>query len=235
VSIFGKDSAKPDHIIGLDLGQQKDYTALVILERTWWPDPDKPYGQASHYAVRHLKRWQLGTPYTAIVEDVGRLVREPPLVNPLLAVDRTGVGWPVVDMLRQARIAALLRPILITGGSQITDDAGWHVPKKDLVSTLQVLLQGRRLKIAPMPERELLTKELLAFRVKINVSTANESFEAWRERDHDDLVLAVALACWLGEEEKNQPIDVRPVPNPPRRGIGGAETGGIDRRAFGAL
>jgi hypothetical protein len=27
----------------------------------------------------------------------------------------------------------------------------------------------------------------------------NETFESWRERDHDDLVLAVALAAWAAE------------------------------------
>jgi hypothetical protein len=31
------------------------------------------------------------------------------------------------------------------------------------------------------------------------VATGHESPEAWRERDHDDLVLAVALAVWCGE------------------------------------
>src|SRR5262249_20623470 len=44
----------------------------------------------------------------------------------------------------------------------------------------------------------ILAKEMQAFRVKIT-TTGNETFEAWRERDHDDLVLAVALAAWLGE------------------------------------
>lgn len=41
--------------------------------------------------------------------------------------------------------------------------------------------------------------ELEAFRVKVTAS-ANETFGAWRERDHDDLVLATALAAWAGEE-----------------------------------
>ncbi len=35
--------------------------------------------------------------------------------------------------------------------------------------------------------------------MKINISTAHDSYEAWREGDHDDLVLAVAMACWAGE------------------------------------
>jgi hypothetical protein len=56
------------------------------------------------------------------------------------------------------------------------------------------------LKIAPaLREAKTLTKELQTFRVKVSLAKANESFEAWRERDHDDLVLAVAMAVWLAE------------------------------------
>lgn len=32
--------------------------------------------------------------------------------------------------------------------------------------------------------------------MKVNVSTGHDSYEAWREGDHDDLVLAAALAAW---------------------------------------
>ena len=46
--------------------------------------------------------------------------------------------------------------------------------------------------------KDVLVKELLNFRVKINISTAHDSYEAWREGDHDDLVLSVALSCWSG-------------------------------------
>jgi hypothetical protein len=57
-----------------------------------------------------------------------------------------------------------------------------------------------QLKIADaLPLKDTLVKELLNFRVKINISTAHDSYEAWREGDHDDLVLCVALACWAGE------------------------------------
>jgi hypothetical protein len=94
--------------------------------------------------------------------------------------------------------------VLITSGHTIHfEDRAWHVPKKELVSVLQVLLQSGRLKIANLSERELLVSELSKFQVKITAS-ANEIFEAWRERDHDDLVLAAALACWRGEKHKPQ-------------------------------
>jgi hypothetical protein len=58
----------------------------------------------------------------------------------------------------------------------------------------------RRLRVAAaLPDVKVLLREFDAFSVKINPETSNESFEAWRERDHDDLVLAVALAAWGGE------------------------------------
>jgi hypothetical protein len=62
-----------------------------------------------------------------------------------------------------------------------------------------VLLQARRIKVPPsLPEAQTMLQELLNFRVKVTAS-ANETFEAWRERDHDDLVLPVATATWVGE------------------------------------
>ncbi len=148
------------------------------------------------------KRFPLGTPYPAIVAEVATRVKRPPFQWPTLAVDQTGVGRAVVDMFREADLEACLRPVLITSGHAVTtgDDGSEHVPKKELVSVLQVLFQARRLKIANVPEREALVRELGAFKVKITAA-ANETFEAWRERDHDDLVLAVAIAAWMAESQ----------------------------------
>ena len=44
---------------------------------------------------------------------------------------------------------------------------------------------------------------LEAFRVKIT-EAANETFGAWREGQHDDLLLAVALAAWMIAEDALQ-------------------------------
>jgi hypothetical protein len=187
------------YYLGLDLGQTRDFTALAVLQQSRHPHPNNPDQVVHHYAIRYMKRWPLQTPYPSIVASVAELVRTPPLDNPTVAIDQTGVGRAVVDMFRKAGLSAWLRPILITGGHQVNLDSGvWHVPKKELVSVLQVLLQTGRLKIGPVPERELLVQELLNFRVKITTA-ANETFEAWRERDHDDLVLSVALAAWMAE------------------------------------
>jgi hypothetical protein len=144
--------------------------------------------------VRRLEQFSLGTPYPDVCQRLQMLFGSLPLAGSSLAKDQTGVGRPVVDLLRQARVGAWLRPNTITAGHKATpaDGGGWWVPKKELVGVLQVLLQARRIKVPlSLPEAQTPVQEMLNFRVKVTAS-AHETFEAWRERDHDDLVLAVA-------------------------------------------
>jgi hypothetical protein len=46
--------------------------------------------------------------------------------------------------------------------------------------------------------------------VKIDPKTAHDSYEHWRESDHDDLVLATALGCWY-RQYVNAEIEARNV------------------------
>jgi hypothetical protein len=50
---------RPDHVIGLDLGQAQDYSAVAVVEQTL---RDGPHGRRGHYLLGHLERWKLGTP-----------------------------------------------------------------------------------------------------------------------------------------------------------------------------
>lgn len=186
-------------IAGLDLGQVSDYTGLSVLEQT--ESIDAAGKRRRDYAVRLLTRWPLHTSYTAIVEGVRHLAGSLPM-KPLLVIDGTGAGRPVVEMFTRAGLpVARIIPVTITGGYKSGIEAGWwSAPKRDLVSVTSAALQSGRLKIAKqLREAATLRKELQHFRVKVNISTGNESFEAWREKDHDDLVLATALALWIGE------------------------------------
>jgi hypothetical protein len=194
------------YFVGLDLGQAADFTALVVLERRRLHHQDPPAERQPPYQLRHAQRWQLGTPYPAIVADVVELMKKDPLPGCLLVVDQTGVGRPVVDLFTAAlardRSTCRFLPVTITAGRTVNagDQGGLCVPKKDLVGTLQALLSTRRLEIAAgLPEARVLVKELQNFRVKITPA-AHETFEAWREGDHDDLVLATALPAWAGEQ-----------------------------------
>jgi hypothetical protein len=64
---------------------------------------------------------------------------------------------------------------------------------------------ARQLKEAPK-----LRKELGTFTTKITTA-GNENYEALRARDHDDLVLAVALALWRGENAIEYKIVTLPI------------------------
>jgi len=177
------------YLIGLDLGQSQDYTALCVMETA-------RIDKAQEYHVRHLERFRLGTPYPAIVERVKAMLEAEPLRGHyVLICDATGVGRPVIDLLRAAGVTLLA--VTITGGTAVgRDDIGLTVPKRDLVSSLQVLLQSGRLKFADgLPDVATLVQEMLAFQVKIS-DAGHDSYSAWRESAHDDLVLSVALAAW---------------------------------------
>src|SRR5262249_1596957 len=190
---------RPDYFLGRDLGQPRDFTALAVLERS----PPTNIGTALEkpdYALRHLHRFPLGTPYTEIVPAVAAMVRCGPLADSPLVVDQTGVGRAVVDMLRQS--VGWVVPVSITPGhaGTVAEDGSLRVPKKELITCLQVLLQSHRVRIARrLHEAALLVRELQQFQVKITAA-AEETFGVWRQGQHDDLVLALSLAAWLGEQ-----------------------------------
>lgn len=181
--------------LGLDLGQQSDYTAVSVLEET--PAAPDEGRKEKAYAVRHLERFRR-VPYPDVVDRVEHLLNGPALRHRTeLIIDTTGVGAPVADLFRKRN--RQFRGVLITGGDVESrgEDRSYRVPKRNLVSQLQILLQSGRLKIAGGLElSEVLKSELTNFKVKINLNTAHDSYEAWRENDHDDLVLSVALAAW---------------------------------------
>ncbi|MGI8838660.1 MAG: hypothetical protein ACR2H4_18755 [Pyrinomonadaceae bacterium] len=194
------DQKAPEYVVGLDLGKSQDYTALCVLEmHENEADPNEVT-----YHCRHLERFKLGTSYPDQVARVRALcLREPLRSNkPRLAVDQTGVGAAVVDLFRRGELNADLRPILIHGGNETTNEHGvYHVPKRELVGHCQVALQTGRLKIAAdLPEVSILTQELQNFEVSISES-GFDSYEA-RTGKHDDLVLSLAMALWLAQKRR---------------------------------
>jgi len=130
------------YVAGLSLGPASDYTALAALEKAC---PRKA-GEEPRYAVRHLERFPPGTPYALVCDRVRALFKAPPLAGGRLVADITAVGRPVLQLLRRARVGGMLSAVTVTGGHKaVPEGAGWLVPRVDLVSTLQLLLQSRRL------------------------------------------------------------------------------------------
>jgi hypothetical protein len=225
---------------GFDVAQASDgdYSAFCVIEtfqpepknKTWQP-PSRWFGKKPEppddaklppiqLHLRHLERLKRGLPYHSQVQYLVSRLRSPALVqlNPELIVDATGVGRPVVELFKQARVRRLT-PITITSGAlaSATID-GYHVPKRDLVIQTQILLQTGRLKIADrLPLKDVFRAELLAFKVKVDAVTANDSYGA-PSGAHDDLVLAVSLACWRASQMTGAlGIEIGGFPSKPRR------------------
>jgi hypothetical protein len=192
-----------EYVAGLDLGQKQDYSALVLIERTRTVydarDPvSYDFIKKEEYRLVHAERMPLGTSYTGVVDRVCRVVNGAPgRENLALLVDATGVGGPVVDLLRRSRPAGRLVPVTITAGDCVKEERGaFRVPKRDIIAALQVAFEEKRLLLQPdLPAVEILISELMAMRATVTAK-GHERIEAWREGAHDDLVLAVALAWW---------------------------------------
>jgi hypothetical protein len=220
-------NAAPRDILGLDLGQSQDYTALSLVERVLEPtgkfvdSGEKQLMQRDYEApvmvpviapqlrarlnVTDLGRFPLNTDYVLMGQTVAAAVRTigGGAHKPVLVIDHTGVGRGVFDIFRALRLGIPLLGVTITGGQQAQQDKDrpweWTVPKKDLVSALQVVVQNDRLRVAPkLALAEVFTKEMQSFRMEIK-SSGRVTYEAWREGEHDDLVLSVALACWVAQ------------------------------------
>ena len=184
------------------------------------------------YDCLHLERFEPGMPYPAIVAAVAarvadpklhpvkvvdpfpasgerlRLRRDPP-DRPYLAVDATGVGRAVIDLVLDASINAEVRPVTIIAGLDAIQES-WRsgrgfvsaishkVPRLDLAATVQSCLQGGRLKVVPtLPLADTLKRELMAFQLKTTPAN-HEGPVSWRETPNEDLVLACGIAAWLG-------------------------------------
>lgn len=192
--------------IGVDVGSLRDFTAIsVVRKRFVTPDAwqenmyreDGPTGRA-RYELLYLNQLPIGVNYPAIVDELHRVSNRPELPHASLILDATGVGKPVVDMLRDRGLNPI--GVTITGGHNVSNSAvGYSVPKRDLVSSLQVALHTGALRIAgSLQLASALQNQLSQFNAK-PTRGGGETYEAVRESVHDDLVLSVALAVWYAQ------------------------------------
>jgi hypothetical protein len=186
--------------IGLDLGQKRDYSAVAIVHRT---DYGLAWMSAEFFCmkVRHLERIPLGTPYTTVADRMRGILQHPELHgHSRLVVDATGLGAPVLDMLRKARLNCPVSGVTITSGDHAhARGEDWHVPKKDLLSNLQLLIEEQRLKVTRhLAAAQTLVDELINMRLWERQSIGAQGPDA-----HDDLAMALALACWRARRKEN--------------------------------
>lgn len=180
--------------IGVDLGKTHDHTAIAVVEQ----ENARLINQSRISAalpplppkllVRRIERIALGTPYPRVVDRIRAVTHELAFAGRCaLVIDGTGLGAPVVDMLLEPGIGCDLTAVTITGGAQ-ESRTRWpyvSVPRRDLIAGIQLALEKGQIVIARrMQESAALLRELLSVRLDRD------------SPEHDDLVLALALACW---------------------------------------
>jgi hypothetical protein len=185
-----------DHVLAVDLGQAGEFTALAVIEA------QRQFDVPTKCLVRHLVRFAPGTPYAKIADAVQGLRQMEALADAPLVIDVTAVGNGVVPLFRAEESELRVVSAVLTAGHHAEWDqkGSWLVPRKDLITLLQLLLQSRRLQIpASIPEAQILARELATYRPKVNLNTQPDSID-WRTGADDDLILAVGLACWHAEK-----------------------------------
>jgi hypothetical protein len=178
---------------------------LLGQEQPMWPPlpPAPPPPKLERqYHVRFCERLRLGTPYPQVVTRV-RWILDHLGSDAALVVDSTGIGRPVVDLFEASRVYPVA--VTITAGETMARDGHrYRVPKRDLVTSVEVLLQERRLKIAQdIGDRAAMVDELLSFRASVT-GAGRETFAA-EGSAHDDLVIALALALWFARLSDTRP------------------------------
>ena len=207
-------------------GHGNDSTGLVAVEKitvrppisnldaAFNPNPNPP-NEGTRLVVRHVARIREPSflEQAEVIRETLKKIRGPKYMSPYggdpyykatckVFIDATGLGAPFVDLLRNASVHAT--PVTLTSGQNVNSDGrgGERVPKTDLIEATQVALQTGKLKIASgMALGPELLKELKGYRMRLG-SNGNTQFgndvgpSDWREADHDDLVIALALGIW---------------------------------------
>ena len=147
--------------------------------------------------MRHLERIASGTRYPEIVRRVGEVVgsvSDRTDYWPNVYVDVTGLGTPIVTLLRDEIYGCWVRPVYFTHGDRRTiENDEIRLGKAWLVTRLQTLLQAGHLHLPRTDQAEVLAKELLDYEIHVEPD-ANDRYGAFRVGRNDDLVTALGLA-----------------------------------------
>lgn len=157
-------------VAGIDWARYSDYTAVVVLG-------------VSEAGLRVIATDRFnGMGWSAQVERVSSFLAAHRVGYAL--ADQTSIGDPLLEQLR-ARLWETSTDTLVEGYGFTAQS------KRDLIDHLAVQFSHNRLSI---PRDETLVKELQYFEYELT-QAGNVRMNA-RSGHHDDLVIALALACW---------------------------------------
>mgnify|MGYP000282918183 CR=1 FL=1 len=157
--------------MGLDLGKLRDQSVLAAVEKR----------SSGVIGLLFLRAFDVGTPYSRVVAEVARAFRLAGAVK--LVIDRSGVGEAIFERLSsELGEGALL-------GFRFTADS-----KAELLSNLKLLMEAGRLRL---PYHRPLLSQLTS--ITCELTSSGRLRIEHPPRGHDDMVMALALACWGAE------------------------------------
>jgi hypothetical protein len=196
-----------DYCFSQDLGKIGDPSAYVLTEtrtlvrsRT---EQIRDFGEESESDVIYpeiIVRWveRKFVPYDIVIDDARTRLSDMRLIdNCAHLIDITGVGQAVWDVMVRQGLSPI--GISITSGLKTNQaDYGYTVPKIELLSSLQLALRNRHLKFAEGLDPAIVEQIRHEFSTFVPKPKENRgtSYEAWREKDHDDIILALAMNVW---------------------------------------
>jgi hypothetical protein len=193
----------PTYLVGLSVGQGTQPTGMAVLERH-----KRGSGAPATYTCRYLRRWlPPATAYTALLAHLRKMFGDPPLAGGYLIVEAGPSTKALLSFLRKNPLSAKIQAVEIKTSAEDRKVEGlWKVAKGTVIETTRQVSQEGRLVFdrqmslevtATTPPAQTVYHALATYPYN-EATTVNDAFTS-RDGEYDDLVLAVALACWYGE------------------------------------
>ena len=206
-------------VLGVDLGQKVDPSAIVVVEVLRRPSGRtvaalRSYqgafyqtpvpGTETVFECRFMERLPLGTSYRDVAQRVVQVAKNIQIRSAYSAgisvvVDVTGVGTPPFESVVHALHGTRVRPIAatFTHGDKLSANPArteLRVGKAYLVSRMQTLIEHDRLSLPPNhAEAAAMARELRDYEIKVD-QDGNDKYGAFKVGSHDDYVTALGLA-----------------------------------------
>ena len=212
-----------EYICSWDVAKKRDYTTIQIYRDSpdikRFPVETGRDPMVVNYLDLVYQEKMQAVRYPEQVRRVKELLSSIGMLhNHQLLVDGTGVGEPVVDIMREQGLMPF--PIVFTGGEEarpVYSDFGkvfgnnqgfgcfagtqvlkeMHVPKEDLVHAGMIIMQQGRLRMAAnLQHVEDFKLQLSRFKGSVNEKTGHRSYNNEKETIHDDFVVTYLMASW---------------------------------------
>lgn len=209
-----------EFVLCADIARKRDFFAILAFQDNAQIKQGNRLLEAPDriihtYDIVLIEKYQ-GMGYEEMAERLAALSNHIRLRNNSdLVVDGTGVGDAAIELIRKQGLSPV--PIIFSGGESYSEKYAAFgqvfkgtpselsriqtlkeivVPKKDLVAAGSVLLQQKRIRLAPGRWKEEFEKQLAGFRGRVNEKTRNIKYEALTESVHDDLVVCYLMGAW---------------------------------------